>query len=181
MADDDENASSSDTHALLVGRDDHPSKKMEDVAVVSRVPEHVDEADKFAPESAKDVAPVAESSRGPSISTAADHNSDAGSVRSMPIRPPLPRQHCRIGYLRHLPGVKLFKNQLHTANRSNVEQDVDPPLSHQGRSANRLSGFFNNLINRREVGKPIRLCPSTRGYVSTQFAPSSFTSSANTF
>lgn len=85
MADDDENASSSDTHALLVGRDDHPSKKMEDVTVVSSVPENVDEPEKFTPESAKDVAPVAESSRGPSISTVADQHSDAGSVHSMPI------------------------------------------------------------------------------------------------
>jgi hypothetical protein len=78
--DEDGNASSSDTHGVLVARDDPTSKKVEEVAVVNKI----EESPTFGPEPAKDVPVVAESSRGPLIGTLNDRQSDVGSVHSMP-------------------------------------------------------------------------------------------------
>lgn len=80
-ADDDGNASSSDTHGLLVAHDDPTPKKIEEVAVVNNI---VHESPTFGSESAKDVQTVAESSGGPSVGTANERQSDVASVRSMP-------------------------------------------------------------------------------------------------
>lgn len=78
---DDGNASSTDTHPLLVHHDDHPDKKIDEVAVVDAV---VHESPTFAPDSSKDVSTVAESSRGPSLGTVVDQHSEVASVHSVP-------------------------------------------------------------------------------------------------
>jgi len=80
--DEDGNASSSDAHALLVDPEGHPSKKIEEVAVVNPI---AGGSPSFTPEPSKDVLDSGiESSRGQSISTVTDQQSDSGSVHSIP-------------------------------------------------------------------------------------------------
>ncbi|KAF6766346.1 hypothetical protein DFP72DRAFT_866240 [Ephemerocybe angulata] len=163
--DDDGNASSSDTHALVVAHDDRPSKKIEEVAVVNKIE---NESPTFGSDPPKDVPTVAESSTGPSVGMVNDHQSDAGSVHSMPVvrvtESPVPMLHepqsaapsPSPSALSHRPPPSPSRSQTlqePTGNNQQLQQRRASRRSTiEGRSANRLSGFFTNFMHRRDPG-----------------------------
>ncbi|KAF8898580.1 hypothetical protein BD779DRAFT_21803 [Infundibulicybe gibba] len=131
-----------------------------------------------ASESKEAVSPVLDSSRGPSFSTTGEPSSDVASVHSMPAvhvseaeapfdrhrsaaRTPEPRSTDRAPPPSPHPstsGDRLSQQERRTRHRSAAEV----------RSSNRLSGFFNNLIHRRENVSQ----PPPRGSIREDHAPS---------
>jgi hypothetical protein len=82
MTDDILNGSSSDSHQQPILITTNP-KSLDEVPVVAQVPH--DEAPEYTQDAPKPDETDPPASRGPSISTATDHVSDAVSVQSMPV------------------------------------------------------------------------------------------------
>ncbi|KAH6917237.1 hypothetical protein BKA70DRAFT_1178007 [Coprinopsis sp. MPI-PUGE-AT-0042] len=169
--DDDPNGSSSDSHPqpLLLGQETSDSKKLEQVGVVAQVPQE-DDAPEYTEDGPKADAdgPGDFSSRGPSISTATDHVSEAGSVHSMPVvqvsDSPTSLAHNRSSPLPSpAPSMLSHRPPPSPARSQTLQEPANAAQAHpqrrarnrttmlEGRSANRLSGFFTNLIHRRDT------------------------------
>ncbi|KAG2023310.1 hypothetical protein CC2G_000978 [Coprinopsis cinerea AmutBmut pab1-1] len=174
--DDDPNGGgSTDTHDALLVQDPPPSpspKKVDEVGVVSAVDQQLqEEVSDFRSGDPKDHGSPAESSRGPSFSTTADHTSETGSVQSMPaVRisesptplasdHPSPAPSPAASVISHRPPPSPARSQTLQEQANSSQTQLQRRARHrsvmlEGRSANRLSGFFNNLMNRRDTLVP---------------------------
>ncbi|KXN89883.1 hypothetical protein AN958_04887 [Leucoagaricus sp. SymC.cos] len=131
-------------------------------------PDSVVESVKIATDHVKESSSPLASSRGASLSTSPDQGSDAASVHSMPAvlvsePPPLAARRPSTS-ASHAPAPAPPSRPLSTLPQRS-QPDSPTPLSHQQRrarhrsaievrSSSRLSGFFNNLIHRREGALP---------------------------
>ncbi|TFK30584.1 hypothetical protein FA15DRAFT_662577 [Coprinopsis marcescibilis] len=163
--------SSDNTHDILVHDTSDTQKKAEQVTVVSTVDHTVSsEREKFTADVPKDYGSPPESGRGPSFSTGADQTSDTGSTRSMPVvrvsesptpfvseqlsPMPSPVPSPSPSTLSHRPPPSPARSHtLQEPSSQNVHQRRARHRSTmlEGRAANRLSGFFNNLMRRDTI------------------------------
>ncbi|KAJ3507516.1 hypothetical protein NMY22_g16904 [Coprinellus aureogranulatus] len=161
-AEDDGNASSSDTHGILVTHDDPAPKKIDNVAVVDKI---VQGSPQFGSEFAKDVPTAVEANGGPSLAGVDAHQSDAGSLQSTSAvrmsESPVPMiQEPRStlpspspSTLSHRPPPSPSRSQtLQEPTPNSQQRRASRRSTVEGRSTNRLSGFFTNFIHRREPG-----------------------------
>ncbi|KAJ6604461.1 hypothetical protein DFH09DRAFT_1257261 [Mycena vulgaris] len=93
-----------------------------------------------------------DSSRGPSLSTTTEHLSDAASIHSMPavlVTEPDSAQARRASTLQTSDSSNNPPRQFHPL--APPQKTAIAPRSRSVRASNRLSGFFTNLIHRRDA------------------------------